>query len=419
MILGKYSFGIGDRFGQQGNAQLKAIIQAQEHGIEVIPVWNKSNREHIIVQSLPSDTRIEADMAVKANGWKNNYFVDADHINLETVDGYIKDCDYFTIDVADYIGKSAQPAEVENFLKNNQKFLGKILIPGITEDLLITPDLLLNFANKFLFALKHAALIYNFIAESKGVGNFITEISMDEVNDAQTPVELLLILSALAEQNIPLQTIAPKFSGEFYKGIDYVGNTDHFSLEFEKFILIIDYAIKKFGLPENLKLSVHSGSDKFSIYPKINEIIHKYNKGIHVKTAGTTWLEEFAGLILSGENGLAMARSIFSNAIQRTNELCTPYASVINIDKTQLPTVSEIKTWPTEKFANSIIHNRNNPDYNLNLRQFIHISYKIAAEYGKQFIDELKENNKIINKLVMDNILRKHIIPLFRAPGNI
>ena len=88
-----------------------------------------------------------------------------------------------------------------------------------------------------------------------------------------------------------MQTIAPKFTGRFNKGVDYVGDLDQFAREFEEDLLVIDFAVKEFGLPKELKLSVHSGSDKFSIYPIIAEAIAKYDKGIHLNTAGTTWLE--------------------------------------------------------------------------------------------------------------------------------
>ena len=79
--LGKYSFGIGDRFSHEGKAQLSALINAEkEFGIHFVPVWNKSNREHQIIGTEPSDTRREADDAVKALGYNKPYFVDADHI---------------------------------------------------------------------------------------------------------------------------------------------------------------------------------------------------------------------------------------------------------------------------------------------------------------------------------------------------
>jgi len=105
--LGKYSMGLGDRFGHQGHAQLKAITEAGNKNVEITPVWNKSNREHMIIGTQPSDVRKEADSVTRAAGFKMPYFVDADHINLETVDKFISSSDFFTIDVASYIGKRA------------------------------------------------------------------------------------------------------------------------------------------------------------------------------------------------------------------------------------------------------------------------------------------------------------------------
>ena len=105
MKIGKYSFGIGDRFAHEGVNQLKALIEAEKlFGVHFVPVWNKSNREHDIIGTEPISTREEADAAVKALGYKDQYFVDADHINLKNVDRFIDCCDFFTIDVADYIG---------------------------------------------------------------------------------------------------------------------------------------------------------------------------------------------------------------------------------------------------------------------------------------------------------------------------
>src|ERR1043165_3514604 len=107
LTLGKHSLGVGDRFAHQARAQLQACLLAAERGTEVIPVWNKSNREHITIGSEPASTRIAADAAVQALNWTKAYHVDADHIRLETVGRFITHSDFFTIDVADSIGKPA------------------------------------------------------------------------------------------------------------------------------------------------------------------------------------------------------------------------------------------------------------------------------------------------------------------------
>jgi len=411
--IGKYSFGIGDRFAHQGIAQINAIIKAKKLGIDIIPVWNKSNREHINVHSLPVDTRIEANAAVNSCRWKNNYFVDADHINLSTVDGFIDCSDFFTLDVANYIGKEITTYKLEAFVENNKKYTGELFIPGISEPFIVTRDLIYQTAEKFLYATSEAGKIYNYIAKKKGADNFVTEVSMDEINEAQTPIEMFFILSALAQVGVPLQTIAPKFTGRFNKGVDYIGDIHQFANEFEQDILVIDFAIKEFGLPDNLKLSIHSGSDKFRIYPVISKIIKKYHKGIHIKTAGTTWLEEMIGLALSGDKPLKLVKSIYNKGLKRMDELCAPYTTVINIDKSKLPTTEEIKTWTGDKFANSLRHIQEHPDYNLNFRQLIHISYKIAAESGNKYTDALKKHSEIIGKQVTENLFERHIKRLF------
>lgn len=218
MKLGKYSIGVGDRFTYQGEAQLRAIMKANEKGVDIVPVWNKSNREHIYVGTKPMDTRVEADNAVKALNYQGAYFVDADHINLDTVSSYVESSDFFTLDVASFIGKESSPEKVEAFVASCQNYTGYLQIPGILEPLRISDQLLRRVAGKFLAAIDHAAEIYAYLKSEKGEGNFITEVSMDEVESPQTPVELLFILKMLADKKVPAQTIAPKFTGRFNKG---------------------------------------------------------------------------------------------------------------------------------------------------------------------------------------------------------
>src|SRR5664279_4840394 len=122
--LGKYSIGLGDRFGHQGSAQLKAIIAASEKGFDITPVWNKSNREHITIGTQPVDVRTEADFVTKKAGFKKPYFVDADHINFDNVDRFIDSSDFFTIDVASYIGEKTSEEEINEFISGVEKYTG-------------------------------------------------------------------------------------------------------------------------------------------------------------------------------------------------------------------------------------------------------------------------------------------------------
>jgi len=291
--------------------------------------------------------------------------------------------------------------------------MGELQIPGIEKPLQITTQLLNETAGKFLAATQQASEIYAYLQKEKGEGNFITEVSMDEVESPQTPVELLFILKMLADKGVPVQTIAPKFTGRFNKGVDYVGDLDQFAKEFEEDVLVIDFAVKEFGLPEELKLSVHSGSDKFSIYPIMAEIIRKYDKGLHLKTAGTTWLEEVIGLAVSGGEGLEMAKKIYESSYNRQEELCAPYADVIDIDSSKLPSVEEVKGWSSEKFANTLRHIPGHPDYNPNFRQLIHVAYKVAAEMGSSYTSLLEKYADVIGSCVEENIYDRHLRRLF------
>src|SRR6266436_8897669 len=133
LTLEKYSLGVGDRFAHQAGAQLRACILAAEHGTDVIPVWNKSNREHATIGSEPATTRAAADAAVKALRWQKPYHVDADHIRLETVDRFVPHSDFYTIDVADWIGKPAEAGAVKRFISQHAELVGQIDIPGIAE----------------------------------------------------------------------------------------------------------------------------------------------------------------------------------------------------------------------------------------------------------------------------------------------
>jgi len=319
--IGKYSMGLGDRFGHQGAAQLKAIIAAGKKGIDITPVWNKSNREHSIIGTQPGDVRTEADTATKAARFKKPYFVDADHINFDSADRFIAASDFFTIDVAAWIGQKAGEADIKAFLSIAGKYKGKLQIPGITRPFSVSGAFLEKVAEKYLFASKMAGVIYRKIERLKGKENFVTEISMDEVPEPQTPAELFFILMMIGIEKIPVQTIAPKFQGRFNKGVDYVGNPELFALEFESDLLVIKKAVREFRLPDSLKISVHSGSDKFAIYPHIGRMIRKHGAGIHLKTAGTTWLEEVIGLAEAGGDALEFVKYVYLKSLEKIDEL--------------------------------------------------------------------------------------------------
>jgi hypothetical protein len=236
---------------------------------------------------------------------------------------------------------------------------------------------------------------------------------MDETDAPQTPAELLVILAALADEGIPLQTIAPKFSGRFNKGVDYVGSPAQFEAEFRSDVAVIAHAVTTYSLPPGLKLSIHSGSDKFSIYPAVRRALRDFGAGVHVKTAGTTWLEELIGLAEAGGDGLALAKEIYAKAYEHHDELCAPYATVIDINPAKLPSPSVVDAWTSEQYANALRHDQKCAQYNPSFRQLLHVGYKVAARLGNRYLDALEACEQSISRNVTANLYERHLKPIF------
>lgn len=413
LTIEKLSFGVGDRFAHQARAQLRAFQMIAKDGIDVVPVWNKSFREHSLIGSEPRTVLDAASEAVATLGWERPWHVDADHVRLDTVDRFIPCSDFFTIDVADSIGEPAAADDVKKFVDRHSELLGAVKISGLNAPFTMTRDTIERVAAKYLLAVQEAGRIYRHISAQKGEDAFIAEVSMDETDVPQTPPELLIILIALADEGVRVQTIAPKFSGRFNKGVDYVGDLALFEREFNDDLAVIAHAVSQYGLPGNLKLSVHSGSDKFSLYPIIHRALRRTGAGLHLKTAGTTWLEELIGLAEAGGDGLALGKEIYTRAFEQIDTLCAPYASVIDIDRAQLPSSDTIKSWTGSEFANALRHIPDHPEFNPNVRQLLHVSFKLAAKAGTRYTDLLKANEDLVAEHVTGNIYHRHMCPLF------
>jgi hypothetical protein len=412
--LQRFSFGVGDRFAHQARAQLAAFQRLAADGVQVAPVWNKSNREHTFIGSEPGSVRDAAQAAVNALHWPHPWHVDADHIRLETVDRFLAPSDFFTIDVADTIGKPAAAEAVDAFARRHPELTGTVVIPGVPTPFRLDAAELARIAGKYLLAVEDAARIYRHIAARKGgEGAFIAEVSMDETDSPQTPPELLVILVLMADAGVRLQTIAPKFTGRFNKGVDYVGDLAQFEREFNDDLAVIAHAIARYGLPANLKLSVHSGSDKFSLYPIIRRALARTGAGLHLKTAGTTWLEELIGLSEAGGEALALVQRIYATALEHVDELCAPYATVIDIDRSRLPSAEVVRGWAGPRLAAALRHLPNHPDFNPHLRQLLHVAFKLAAKQGRAYLDLLVANEAVVARNVTENLYARHLRPLF------
>ncbi len=413
MQIEKFSLGIGDRFGREGLAQLRAVQQAEKAGVVVVPVWNKSNREHSLIGTTPDDVRAEADEAVSVAGWKHPYHVDADHIGVKTVDRFLAASDFYTLDVADFIGQAPDEAALAAFVRDMASFKGTLRIPGVEQPFEVTDAVLEKIGRSYLAAVMEAGTIYRRVLAAKGEGNFVPEVSTDEAIEPQLPFELFFILGALAREKIPVQTIAPKFSGKFLKGIDYVGDADAFARELDADLAVVKHAVSVFGLPPSLKISVHTGSDKFKLYPIIQRAIGKHGAGLHLKTAGTTWLEEVIGVALSGPAGLAVAKKVYTAALPRYDELVKPYATVVEIERAKLPAAATADRWSADDFVSRLRHDQKNPAYDINLRQFVHVAFRVAAEMGDEWTGALEAAREVAGRCVTENLFDRHIRPLF------
>jgi hypothetical protein len=195
--------------------------------------------------------------------------------------------------------------------------------------------------------------------------------------------------------------------------VDYVGDIAQFEKEFNDDLCVIKFAIQQYGLPDNLKLSIHSGSDKFSLYAPMRRAVKKHNAGLHVKTAGTTWLEEVIGLAEAGGDGLAMAKEIYAESLDHIDELCGPYMTVIDIDRAKLPDAATVSKWTSQQYIGALRHTPGYNGFNPHLRQLIHVGFKIAAKKGERYINLVKKNRDVVAKNVTGNLFERHLKPIF------
>jgi hypothetical protein len=144
----------------------------------------------------------------------------------------------------------------------------------------------------------------------------------------------------------------------------------------------------------------------------MRKALKKFGAGVHIKTAGTTWLEELIGLAEAGGDGLDIAKEIYAYAIEHVDEFCAPYASVIDIDKKKLPPASVVNGWNSKQFTDALRHDQKNPAFNPSFRQLLHVSFKVAAKKGERYLNALKKHEAIIAKNVTENLFERHMKPL-------
>ena len=346
----KRSFGLGDRLGLAGEGHLKALLAYDAYPV----LAQQSMRELTLTNRTYSDVLDAASLAVYKMGYKRGFGADGDHLKTEKDIKYALDTGFtmITLDTSDHIRNDVESLSIEqidqevNLTENDKKkYLNKTFnIQG--HQISFTELELKKAILIYQDSIEYTTHIYHqFFKGNQGVD---LELSIDETATKTELNHHLYIANELAEKGVHLTTIAPRFHGEFQKGIDYIGNTHIFQEELKVHVAIAEH----YGY----KLSIHSGSDKFSIF----EIIGKETKGhFHVKTAGTNWLVA-AHLVAIKDPSLY--REIHQKALDTFEQAKKLYHVTTHIEN--IPAIDQLSDEELPKLFE-----------NNDARQLIHITY--------------------------------------------
>ena len=279
------SFGFGDRLGLATPGHIAAVRAA---GGKFLPVFaQQSVRENERTGRTPQQVMDDAKRAVEAAGWDLPWGADADHLKtLEDLTPFVEaGYTFFTVDPGSYVDNMADvdSADVlsQKISPSDWDELSALYLHGISEGIWgqFEPETLRRAIVKYGRAIRHTAAMFTHLSQMKDGFDF--EISVDETDLPTTPLEHFFIANELTRLGVRFTSLAPRFSGRFEKGVDYIGDVDILDAELAKHAAVTTHF-------ETYKLSLHSGSDKFSVYPLIAK---HWGDSIHVKTAGTSYLE--------------------------------------------------------------------------------------------------------------------------------
>jgi hypothetical protein len=292
------SFGFGDRIGLATPGHIHAMHAAAAEG-QIAPIFcQQSVRENTRTGRSPQQVMDDALWGVFQEGWRHPWGADADHMKVVAdlppfvAAGYT----FYTIDPSDHVDNAAQNDPPETLREKvaalpwdelgssyealRERYCGEPFALGDLRLAFDEPTLLRALA-KYGRAIAHTAAIARALSGQLGGAEYDLEMSVDETDTPTSAHEHFFIASELLARDIPVVSLAPRFVGKFQKGVDYMGDMAEFEAELAKHAAIM----RHFG---RYKLSVHTGSDKFSIYPAVA----RHTGGhVHVKTAGTSYLE--------------------------------------------------------------------------------------------------------------------------------
>jgi len=282
----KSTFGVGDRLGIAGPGHIRVFNKS-----DIVPVLaQQSLRELDLTGRKYSDVIAAASWAVYKSGFKKPWAADGDHLKhaKDVSSAILQGCTMITADLSDHIDFSISGMSLEKirslyenldsaYRKRIEKtYIGKTVIGNVLNLEYNTEDLA-SVVLTYKKAIEHAGFLYNTALKHRE--NFDFEISIDETELPTTLEAHYFVAKELIFKEIKYTSIAPRYVGEFQKGIDYIGSIEDFDADFRGHAMIASEL--------GYKISIHSSSDKFSVYP----IIAKNLKGaFHLKTSGTNWL---------------------------------------------------------------------------------------------------------------------------------
>jgi len=391
------SAGMGDRLGLATPGHLRAT-----RGTGVLPiVAQQSMRENARTHRTPRQVIDDAMWGVLQEGWLEGYGADADHlktpadIDLCVAAGYT----FFTIDPGDHVNNAAHAAPLADLKSSidaefpwealeishsqlHDRYLNKIFT--IEEyEISFPPETLVRAAMKYGQAIAHTVRMYRHLASL--TDDFELEVSVDETETVTSPAEHFFIASELKRLGVKWVSLAPRYVGEFEKGVDYIGDLDVFEASLAQHAAIA----RHFG---PYKLSIHSGSDKFSIYPAFA----RQTRGVvHLKTAGTSYLE---ALRVIGRVNPDLFREILALAIERyPTDRATYHVSG------ELGNVPDPASVPDAELENYLDQ--------FDARQVLHVTYGSALDtFEAAIIDTLKADDEAYYN-ALEIHFRKHLQP--------
>ena len=277
------SFGFGDRLGLATPGHIAAV-----RGTKFAPIFaQQSVRENTRTGRTPQQVMDDAKRAVDAAQWDLPWGADADHLKtVEDLLPFVKaGYTFFTVDPGEHVDNMADTDPLDVLKQKVAGFdwdeLSALYLNQNSEQAWgrFEPETLMRATVKYGKAIQHGVTMFEHLSELKDAFDF--EVSVDETDSPTTPLEHFFIANEFTRKGVKFTSLAPRFIGRFEKGVDYVGDLDALDAELAKHAAVTAH----FG---TYKLSLHSGSDKFSVYPLIAK---HWGERIHVKTAGTSYLE--------------------------------------------------------------------------------------------------------------------------------